>query len=170
MKVMWAPWRMEYILGPKPGHCVLCLPPADTDPEQVTHDAERLVLYRGTLAYVIMNRFPYNTCHLMVVPFRHVGDLTELTPEECAEVMALVQSSLTVLREHCRPEGINVGINLGEAAGAGIRQHLHVHLVPRWNGDASFMAVMDDVRVLPEHLQESYSKLKPLFQRLDPRG
>lgn len=166
MKVMWAPWRMDYILGPKPGHCVLCVPPCGTDGADEEHDRERLVLHRGKLVYVIMNRYPYSSCHLMVAPYRHVGDLTDLTPPECAELMSVVQDSLRILREHCRPQGINVGLNLGEAAGAGIREHLHTHLVPRWNGDSSFMAVLDDVRVMPEHLHESYRKLKPLFQRL----
>lgn len=170
MKVMWAPWRMDYILGPKPDHCVLCIPPTaleDQEAEKQTEDDnQRLVLYRGKLVYVIMNRYPYNTCHLMVAPYRHVGDLTELTTEECAETMFLVQQSLTILREHCQPQGVNVGANLGAAAGAGIREHLHIHLVPRWNGDSSFMAVLDDVRVVPEHLHATFTKLKPLFDRL----
>lgn len=169
MKTLWAPWRMDYILGPKPDHCVLCLPPEEsyaTKADLVADNDNRLVLHRGHTAFVVMNRFPYNTCHLMVAPRRHVGDLTDLTPEESTEVMALIQDSLRILREHCNPQGINVGVNLGEAAGAGIREHLHVHLVPRWNGDSSFMAVLDDVRVVPEHLTVSYTKLKPLFARL----
>lgn len=169
MKNMWAPWRMEYILGPKPGHCVLCLPPADsfaTEDALLAHDSERLVLYRGQTTFVIMNRYPYSSGHLMVAPFRHVGDLTDLDRAESAEIMSLLQDSLCILREYCRPGGVNVGANLGEAAGAGIREHLHMHLVPRWNGDSSFMAVLDDVRVMPEHLLASYTKLKPLFDRL----
>lgn len=169
MKTMWAPWRMDYILGPKPDHCVLCLPPASgfADTAVLEADnAERLVLHRGRTAFVMMNRYPYNSCHLMVAPMRHVGDLTDLNAEESAEIMTLVQDSLRILREHCHPQGINVGVNLGEAAGAGIREHLHVHLVPRWNGDSSFMAVLDDVRVMPEHLSASYTKLNPLFARL----
>lgn len=160
MRVLWAPWRMEYILGSKPDSCVLCLPP-----QQAEEDARRLVLHRGRYAFVIMNKFPYNNGHLMVVPFRHVTDLPDLTPEESGEIMDLLQLSTTVLREHFHPQGINIGLNLGEAAGAGIRDHLHFHLVPRWNGDSSFMAVMDETRVIPEHLASTYQKLNPLFAR-----
>ena len=151
---LWAPWRMDYILGPKPDSCVLCLPPDDR-----THDEERLVLYRGRTAFVIMNKFPYNNGHIMVAPLRHVMDLPLLTEEESTEIMDLLKECTSIL---------NVGLNLGEAAGAGIRDHLHFHLVPRWNGDSSFMAVMSETRVIPDHLASTYSKLKPLFARLHP--
>lgn len=157
---LWAPWRIEYILGPKPDHCVLCVPSNENE------DEERLVLYRGKTAFVLMNKFPYNNGHLMVSPFRHVMDLPQLTSEEASEIMDLLQKTTTILREHFHPQGINIGLNLGEAAGAGIRDHLHFHLVPRWNGDSSFMAVMSETRVIPEHLASTYSKLKPLFARL----
>lgn len=158
---LWAPWRIEYILGPKPDECVLCLPPDDT-----SHDADRLVLHRGKTAFVIMNKFPYNNGHLMVAPLRHVMDLPLLTTEESLEIMNLLRECTTILREHFRPQGINIGLNLGEAAGAGIRDHLHFHLVPRWNGDSAFMAVMSETRVIPEHLESVYTKLKPRFARL----
>ncbi len=160
MQVLWAPWRMEYILGPKPDRCVLCIPP-----EEAGEDAERLILHRGRHAFVIMNKFPYNNGHLMVVPFRHVTDLPDLSPEEAGEVMELLQLAVRVLEEHFQPQGINIGLNMGEAAGAGIRDHLHFHLVPRWNGDSSFMAVLDETRVIPEHLASTYRKLNPLFAR-----
>ena len=158
MQVLWAPWRMDYILGPKPDGCVLCLPPRDAG-----EDEERLILYRGQHSFVIMNKFPYNNGHLMVAPLRHVMDLPDLDCGESQEIMSLLQRCTSVLQEHFHPQGINVGLNLGEAAGAGIRDHLHFHLVPRWNGDSSFMAVMNETRVIPEHLAATYRKLKPLF-------
>lgn len=157
MKQLWCPWRLEYILGPKPDACVFCLP------ESTAEDEERLVVYRGTWNFVILNKFPYNNGHIMVTPFRHVMDIAALTPEESTELFQLLQIGSTVLRQRFSPQGINIGLNLGEAAGAGIREHLHFHLVPRWNGDSSFMAVMDEVRVIPEHLQTTYAALKPLF-------
>jgi len=160
MEVLWAPWRLDYILGPKPDACVFCLP------EHTGEDVERLILYRGKYNFVIMNKYPYNNGHLMVTPYRHVMHLADLTRDEAHENMDLVQVCTSVLKEHFNPGGINVGLNLGEAAGAGIREHLHFHLVPRWNGDSSFMAVMNETRVVPEHLQSTYTNLKPYFDRL----
>jgi len=160
MDVLWAPWRMDYILNPKPDACVLCLPGRRED------DAERLVLHRGCKAFVIMNKFPYNNGHLLVAPLRHVADLTDLEEGESAEIVWLLQQSTRILRNCCRPEGINIGLNLGEAAGAGVREHLHVHLVPRWNGDASFMTPICQVRVIPEHLAATRAMLLPHFAAL----
>lgn len=157
MKQLWAPWRIEYILGPKPDTCVFCLP------ESTQEDEERLVLYRGGSAFVIMNRYPYNNGHIMVCPFRHVSELTELSREETHEIMDLVQLCSGILKQHFNCEGINVGLNLGKAAGAGIGEHLHFHLVPRWNGDSSFIAVMDDVRTVPQHIRETYKALRACF-------
>ncbi len=157
MDVLWAPWRLEYILGPKPDQCVFCLP------EHTDEDEERLVLHRGERAFVIMNRYPYNNGHLMVCPFRHVMSLLELEPPERHEIMDLVTTCESILRQGFNPGGVNVGLNLGEAAGAGIREHLHFHLVPRWIGDSSFMA-LSDTRVVPEHLHASYKRLKPYFK------
>lgn len=157
MKVLWAPWRIDYILGPKPDACVFCLP-ADSD-----EDEERLVLHRGEHCFVIMNKYPYSNGHLMVTPYRHLMNICDLTPEEGFEIMRLLQKCTQVLQEAFSPEGVNIGLNMGEAAGAGIREHLHFHLVPRWNGDSSFMAVLDEVRVIPEHLASTYAKLKPRF-------
>lgn len=165
MKNLWAPWRMDYILGPKPDRCVLCIPetPDPVCPEQ---DAERLVVYRGRLVFVMLNRYPYASGHMMIIPYRHVTDITELTPGESAELLSMAQLACRVLREASRPEGINIGINLGEAAGAGIRDHMHLHVVPRWNGDSSFMAVLDDVRVIPEHLRVTRERFASLFASL----
>ena len=157
MKQLWAPWRIEYILGPKPDTCVFCLP------ESTEEDEERLVLHRGGRAFVIMNRYPYNNGHIMVCPYRHVSELTELSREEAHDVMDLVQRCSGILKQHFNCEGINVGLNLGKAAGAGIGEHLHFHLVPRWNGDSSFIAVMDDVRTVPQHIRETYKALRACF-------
>ncbi|HBW15641.1 MAG TPA: HIT family hydrolase [Desulfovibrio sp.] len=164
METLWAPWRIDYILGPKPDSCVFCLP------EHTGEDKARLILYRGRYNFVIMNKFPYNNGHLMVTPYRHVMDLAALAPEEAHECMDLIQSCVRILKGRFNPQGINVGLNLGEAAGAGIREHLHFHLVPRWNGDSSFMAVMNETRVIPEHLSSTYKALKPHFDRLAADG
>lgn len=160
MKQLWAPWRIEYILGPKPDACVFCIP------EHTDEDAERLILYRGKYAFVLMNKFPYSNGHLLVTPYRHMMELSALSAEEGREVMTLLQKCTVILKERFHCQGINVGLNLGEAAGAGIKEHMHFHLVPRWNGDSSFMAVLDEVRVMPEHLTATYHALKPYFDRL----
>ena len=156
-QVLWAPWRLDYILGPKPDACVFCVPKT---PEE---DEERLILYRGGLAYVLMNKFPYNNGHLMVAPYRHVSCITDLSEAESGEVMTLVRQSVAVLKQAFRPHGVNAGLNLGEAAGAGIAAHLHFQIVPRWNGDNSFMAVFGETHVIPEHLSSTYTRLRPLF-------
>ncbi|MBG0776541.1 MAG: HIT domain-containing protein [Desulfovibrionaceae bacterium] len=160
MDVLWAPWRLDYILGPKPDECVFCLP------EHTREDRERLVLHRGEHCFVIMNKFPYNNGHLMVTPYRHLSCPTQLTDEESHEAMDLIRASVGILRSRFSPQGVNVGLNIGEAAGAGIREHLHFHLVPRWNGDSSFMAVFSETRVIPEHLLATYDALLPLFRKL----
>ncbi|MDR1490034.1 MAG: HIT domain-containing protein [Desulfovibrio sp.] len=157
MKHLWCPWRIDYILGPKADSCVLCLP------ERRDEDDERLVLYRGKWNFVIINKYPYNNGHIMIAPNRHVMDITLLSPEEASEMMDLLRSCTAILQKHFSPQGLNIGLNLGEAAGAGIREHMHFHLVPRWNGDSSFMAVLDEVRVIPEHLRATYNSLKTYF-------
>lgn len=160
MDVLWAPWRMDYILGPKPDECVFCLPAHRGE------DEDRLVLYRGRRNFVIMNKYPYNNGHLMVTPFRHVMNLADLSLEEAHEMMDLAQATVRIYQACFRPQGVNVGLNIGEAAGAGIKEHLHLHLVPRWVGDASFMAVACDTRVVPQALSSTYANLKPYFDRL----
>ncbi|MBQ7586186.1 MAG: HIT domain-containing protein [Desulfovibrionaceae bacterium] len=159
MKNLWSPWRIEYILGPKPDECVFCIP------STLETDAERLILYRGKCAFVIMNKFPYANGHIMVCPYRHVMQLADVPVPELHEIIELIQNCSVVLQKHFHCEGINVGLNQGQAAGAGIREHLHFHLVPRWNGDSSFMAVFDEVRTIPEHLKRTYQQLKPYFAK-----
>lgn len=161
MKQLWAPWRIDYILGPKPDECVFCLP-AGTE-----EDGDRLVLHRGAHCFVIMNKYPYNNGHIMVCPYRHVMNLEDLEAGESAEMIELLQKCAVILKRHFHCQGINIGLNQGEAAGAGIREHLHFHLVPRWNGDSSFMAVLDDIRTMPQHLKETHAALLPLFQDME---
>lgn len=163
-KRLWAPWRIDYILGPKPGECVFCLP------EGTAEDADRLVLYRGEHCFVIMNKYPYTNGHIMVCPYRHVMALEDLTPEESGECMRLLQRCTRILKDYFHCEGLNVGLNQGQAAGAGIREHLHFHLVPRWSGDSSFIAALGDVRTIPQHLTETYEGLKPHFDALASAG
>ncbi len=161
MDVLWAPWRMDYILGPKPDACVFCVPKTEEE------DRERLILARGKRCFVIMNKFPYNSGHLMVTPYRHVSCVTELDADEASECMRAIQFCVAAMQKAFRPQGVNVGLNLGEAAGAGIAAHLHFQLVPRWNGDASFMAVFGETRVAPELLRSTYDRIKPLFSEFN---
>jgi ATP adenylyltransferase len=152
---------MEYILSnDKPEGCILC--PGDDR----SADAERLILHVGEKSLVIMNKYPYINGHLLVAPNRHVGAMEELTDEEMLDVMNLVRTSIGVLREHMGPDGFNVGLNLGKVAGAGMEDHLHFHIVPRWHGDTNFMTVFGDVRVIPQHIRETYGELRPYFDRL----
>jgi ATP adenylyltransferase len=154
MKQLWAPWRLEYIRSADetPG-CVFC-----TELERADDDGS-LVVHRGELAFVLLNRFPYASGHLMVAPVRHCGDFGGLTGEEALEIHRLAALALGTLTATMTPEGFNLGWNLGRVAGAGVVDHVHLHAVPRWNGDTNFMPVLADVRVLPEHLAETRRKL-----------
>jgi ATP adenylyltransferase len=162
---LWSPWRLDYVTSDRvsTGGCIFCHArsnPATGEP----HDP--LVLFEGLLAYVILNRYPYNNGHLMVVPNRHLPSLVDLSIDELNEVALLTQRAEAALREGYKLEGINVGLNLGRPAGGGIPGHLHVHLVPRWTGDTNFMTVVGDTRVLPEDLTASAGRLAPIFERL----
>jgi ATP adenylyltransferase len=159
---MWAPWRMEYILGVKQGACIFCdfaaAPPAAR--------REKLVLAVQPHALVCLNRYPFAAGHLLVAPTRHVANLEELPADEYDALMRLLRDTCTRLRASTKAEGLNVGFNLGKAAGAGIADHLHGHAIPRWNGDSNFMPVLADVRVMPELLDDSWQRLAPLFADL----
>ncbi len=157
MKQLWAPWRLEYIVSEKEEGCIFCRFPSEDD------DERRLILCRGRLAFVIMNAYPYSNGHLLVAPYRHVPSISELSDDENLELMQLTKKSIKVLSEVCSPDGFNVGMNIGTAAGAGIADHVHLHIVPRWNGDTNFMPVLADVKVIPEALQVTYAKLKSRF-------
>ena len=160
MDRLWAPWRLSYVTAPQvpATDCVFCDPSAGRDVD--------LVVLRGRHAYVILNLYPYNNGHLMVVPTRHLAALEALTHDEQVELMQLARLSEMALNEAYRPQGINVGINLGKAAGAGIENHLHVHLVPRWSGDTNFMTAVGETRVLPESLGATVARLRPILERL----
>jgi ATP adenylyltransferase len=161
MKNLWAPWRMDYILSDqKGGSCIFC-PGSDRG-----QDEERLVLYVGSLSTVIMNRFPYNNGHLLVAPAQHVPGLDQLSDEESLDLLGMVRRSIDILKRIMDPEGFNVGLNLGHVAGAGMEDHMHFHIVPRWNGDTNYMTVLGEVRVIPEHIKETYKKLRPAFDKL----
>lgn len=159
---LWAPWRMEYIRGPREHGCIFCRYIAE-DPSQWR---ERLVLCRKGDAFVMLNKYPFASSHLMVVPVRHASDLGELTEAEHAALFELVRATASALRVAVNAEGANIGINLGAAGGAGIAEHLHVHIVPRWRGDLNFMPVIADVRVMPESLEATYQRLLPYFRPL----
>jgi ATP adenylyltransferase len=158
MKTMWAPWRMEYILSGKQDGCVFC--------EALTVN-DHLTLYAGNDTMVMMNKYPYINGHLLVAPVKHLSGLDQLDKREMGELLATVEKSLGILKQVMNPDGFNVGLNLGKVAGAGVEEHLHFHIVPRWFGDTNALTVFADVRVIPEHLQATYDNLKPYFDTLN---
>lgn len=159
MKVLWAPWRMKYILSDKERTgCIFCAG------DDGTRDEERMILYTSSMSMVMMNMYPYNNGHLLVAPVRHLPDLEGLSPEEGLDLIFMVRKCIEILKEEMRPEGFNVGLNLGKVAGAGVEDHMHFHIVPRWNGDTNFMPVTGELRVIPEHIRSTYKKLKPYFE------
>jgi ATP adenylyltransferase len=155
--VIWAPWRMEFLVSERPPGCVLC------GYVDVAPAASALVLAQRPLAYVVLNKYPYTSGHIMVVPKRHVSMPTELSQAESTALWSLVQASIAPLRSATGCEGINLGMNLGRVAGAGIHEHIHVHLVPRWEGDNNFMPVLGTTRVMPEYLEQSWNRLASAF-------
>jgi len=150
---------MKYILSEKEGFCVFC----DCRDSDCTFDIKKLVLYRGEKSFVILNKFPYNNGHLMIVPYQHVCKLSDIDDETMTEMMRLAKMSEQILTKAMNPEGFNIGINMGQVAGAGIADHIHLHIVPRWNGDTNFMPVLGDVRVIPEAIEETYKTLIKYF-------
>jgi ATP adenylyltransferase len=153
MKVLWAPWRMVYVGGAaSPAGCIFC-PSPDLDRRAA------LLLWEGSQALVMLNKYPYASGHLLVAPRAHVADPTELSPADFGALCEVLRRAIRLLREEYRPEGMNIGMNLGRSGGAGIDAHLHWHIVPRWQGDTNFMPVLGEVRVMPEHLEATYDRL-----------
>jgi len=156
MDFIWSPWRYDYLAsgGVKAPSCVFCVG------KDRTHDAERLIVFRGTHNFIILNLFPYTSGHLMVAPYEHLDTIVSAKADQLTEMMQLSQKSIAVLQKLYRADGFNLGMNLGSAAGAGVREHFHLHVVPRWIGDASFMTIAGETRVLPEELQKTYERVK----------
>lgn len=144
----------------KNSKCFLCKAAGEND------DERNLVVFRGRTSFVIMNRFPYNNGHLMIAPYRHVGNILDLGDEESSEIMKLMKLAVAALKEEYKPDGFNIGLNLGRAAGAGLEDHMHFHIVPRWIGDTNFMPVCSETKVIPESLEESWRRLRDRFKRL----
>jgi ATP adenylyltransferase len=160
MEYIWAPWRVGYILGEKPKGCFLC------DKPRENNDEENYILYRGKKNFIILNSYPYNPGHLLVAPYRHIGSIELLTAAERNENSELVSLSVKILKEVSRPAGFNIGSNLGAVAGAGVADHFHSHVVPRWLGDTNLMPVLNDTRIISQSLAETYQALAAKFKSL----
>ncbi|WP_338599972.1 HIT domain-containing protein [Sulfolobus tengchongensis] len=156
MDILWAPWRAKYIADSskaKGGECLFCRVVKEDN------DQQNYIVYRSKYAFIILNAFPYNTAHVMIVPYRHLPSIELLTSEESLDVFNLVNLSIRAIREVYNPDGFNIGVNIGRVAGAGIESHVHVHVVPRWNGDSNFMPVIFNTKVMPETLDETFKKI-----------
>ncbi len=160
MKTLWTPWRMEYILGKQEKGCIF---DAAVDKKS---DKKTLTVYRDQLVVVLLNRFPYANGHLLVSPARHVRDICDISADESLAIFQMIQHSVTVLRKHLQPDGFNIGLNLDKVAGAGLAEHLHFHIVPRWQGDHNYMTVLGEIRTIPQHLNKTFDMLLPDFQAL----
>jgi len=163
MDHLWATSRIDYIKGEKPAGCILCDKPKEQS-DQTEADRDNLILKRNAHAFVMMNLYPYNNGHLMVSPYLHTAAIETLAADVAADLMATVQISIAALKKAMKPDGINVGLNLGKTAGAAIEHHLHIHIVPRWEGDTNFMTVASQTRVIPQDVRETYLQLKPFFK------
>ncbi len=157
MKRLWAPWRMKYVTGEKEEGCIFCTRIAES------RDRENYILHRGERGFLILNLYPYNNGHIMAVPYNHVASLEDLDAETLTDLMLLVNKGLAALRQTMSPQGFNVGVNIGEVAGAGVAGHVHIHIVPRWGGDTNFMSTLADTRVVPELLDQTYERLRAVI-------
>lgn len=168
MERLWSPWRLAYVTGPAapPDRCIFCDASPGDSGQAAAPERESLVVAHGRSCYAILNLYPYNNGHLMVVPRRHIPNLSSATSDELTELMWLTRDAEVALTEAYTPQGINIGINLGRPAGAGIVDHVHIHLVPRWAGDTNFMSVVGNTRVLPEDMADTAKRLRPIFERL----
>ncbi|MQY55755.1 MAG: HIT domain-containing protein [Dehalococcoidia bacterium] len=154
MEQLWAPWRMQYVTRPKETGCILC------QKSKENKDETNFILHRSQNNFIILNAFPYNPGHLMIAPYRHIANLQDLSDAEITDHFNLVKKSLALLKEMLNPDGFNIGLNIGKVAGAGIEEHLHTHIVPRWQGDVNFMPVLSNTRVISEELAATYKKLR----------
>jgi ATP adenylyltransferase len=162
MDYLWTPWRYAYVSGAqKTSECVFC------DAAKARDDANSKIVYRGQNCFVILNTYPYTPGHVMVVPYEHLDELRKLPSEAANEMMALTQRMEIVLRDLYQPDGINLGMNMGKAAGAGIAGHIHMHVLPRWVADANFLSVVGETRVLPELLEETWKRMTAAFAKKD---
>jgi len=160
MKLLFAPWRMDYILAERRGRkCIFC-------PMKGQSDRKRLIVHRTPFSVVMLNRYPYAYAHLMIAPVRHIYQISRLKPEEMHDIFQNLGKSVNILKRAFHPNGFNVGMNLGLVGGAGILRHLHFHIIPRWKGDVNFMPALAEVRVIPEHLERTYNRLFPYFRKL----
>lgn len=168
MKRLWAPWRMEYILDEnKHDTCLFCdISKGGKKGKNKTADKKNLILYRGTHCFVMLNKYPYNSGHLMAVPYFHTSSFDGLSDEVLFELMKTVKKSVDILKEVLMPDGFNMGLNFGKVAGAGMESHMHLHIVPRWTGDTDSMPIIAETRVMPEHLKKTYEKLNRAFTKL----
>ncbi len=157
-KTLWAPWRIDYILSEKDDGCIFC------KTSKKDNDRENLILNREEHSFAIMNKYPYNSGHLMVVPYKHTHDIEELSEDELLSIHKQIRLSIKVLKKAFNPDGFNVGLNIGKAGGAGIDEHLHYHVIPRWVGDNNFMPVISDTRIVPQSIYETYDLLKNFFK------
>jgi ATP adenylyltransferase len=158
---IWSPWRYRYLTEPKNLEgCIFCAMAAHPE-----HDPETFIVLRAEFNFIVLNRFPYTSGHLMVVPYRHTSELSGITDEAATELMTLTRRAEKCLREVYRPDGVNIGMNIGESAGAGIAGHIHMHVLPRWTGDANFMSTISETRVLPEELNVTWQRLSQAFAK-----
>ena len=163
MEKLWAPWRYEYIkkiASENQGICLFCKVVSENN------DEKNLIVYRGRKAYIMLNRYPYNNGHLMVIPYNHFSEINVLSDEEMLEMMKLLALSVKILKDKFSSDGFNIGINLGKIAGAGIDDHIHIHIVPRWSGDTNFMPVLGDTKLISQSLEESWKILKNEFEKM----
>jgi len=157
MKYLWAPWRMDYILGEEQKGCIFCKKPLERK------DDINLILHQGRHSFVMMNKFPYNSGHVMVIPKRHCPDLEQLNDQEFQDLLSLLRTTIRILKEKLHPDGFNIGMNIGKVGGAGVDEHVHFHVVPRWIGDTNFMPILSESKVIPEYLEKTYQKLHAAF-------
>ncbi|MBT3519311.1 MAG: HIT domain-containing protein [Candidatus Marinimicrobia bacterium] len=160
MKRLWAPWRMDYIQSPKEDGCIFCLK------TESKNDRDNLVLFRGKESFILMNLYPYTNGHLMISPYCHTNETNNLSDSCNLEIMTLANKSMSIMKKTMKAEGFNFGVNIGKAGGAGIEEHLHYHIVPRWSGDTNFMPLIGHTKVMVEGLKETWDNLKPHFDLL----